>query len=92
MSSLRQRKACTDKNGGELDTRRWDSRSVDACRKMWEKFHKHCQKYCGAQKKVRDLKLTGDPNAEKVERCVQLLYSKGREAMSHLYVCVRNPS
>ena len=34
-SSLRPSKAYTDKNGGELDTRRWDGRSADACRKIW---------------------------------------------------------
>ena len=91
-STLRPSKACTDKQGGELDTRRWDGRSADACRKMWDKVRQDCTKYYGAQKKVRDAKLTGNPTAEQLERCVQLLYAKGSEAMSHLYDCVRNPS
>ena len=68
--SLRPSKVCTDKNGGELDTRRWDGLSADACRKIWEKMRKDCQKYYDAQKKVHDAKLTGNPNAEQVERCV----------------------
>lgn len=90
-SALRPSKACTDKNGGELDTRRWDGRSADACRKMWEKVRKDCQKYYGAQKKVYAAKLTGNPSPEQLDRCVQLVYLKGSEAMSHLYDCVRNP-
>ena len=91
-SSLRPSKACTDKNGGELDTRSWDDRSADACRKMSEKVRKDCQKYYGAQKKVRDANLTGKPNEDQVEWCVKLLYSKGSEAVRQLYECVQNSS
>ena len=87
---LRPDDACTTRDSGDLDVRRWDGRSSDACRKMWMTVRADCTKYYSARKKVDAIELTGNPTDEDMERCYQLVYYKGSEAMSHLYDCVRN--
>jgi len=80
------------KTGCNLDTRRWDGRSSDACLKQWETVRRECGKFKGGFERVFAMELTGNPAREDMLRCAELLYSDGSKATSHLYDCIRNPA
>ena len=83
--------ACTlQKTGCNLDSRRWDGRSSEGCKKFWERIRADCTRFKGCHDRVLALKLTGNPSDADIMRCADFIFSEGSTAMSHLYDCVRN--
>lgn len=89
-SDLRPAQACTKKNSGDYDQRRWDVRSADACNKMWARMLQECTKFHAKKKQVLGIQWTGNPMVKYVELCAQVLYSDGSAAVGHLYDVIRN--
>lgn len=57
---------------------------------MWVNVCCKAKKYCKAVKMVHSTQCTGNPTEENIERCCQLVYSKGRQSKSRLFDCVNN--
>lgn len=84
--------ACSTRDKGPLDSRRWDGRSAAACHKQWDNLRRECTKFKGCMQRVKNMKLTGNPTEEDLFRCASLLFSDGGKSVSHLYDCIRNPA
>lgn len=83
--------ACSmNKSGCALDSRRWDGRSAEGCKKYFEKIKADCTKFKGCHDRVMSMKLTGNPGEDDLMRCAELLYSDGSRSASHMYDCIRN--
>lgn len=88
-SSSKPSSACTlIKSGCPLDSRRWDGRSAEGCRKYFDKIKSDCTRSKGCHDRVIKMDLTGNPS-EDVLRCAELLFSDGGTASSHMYDCIR---
>lgn len=83
--------ACTTRDKGLLDSRRWDGRSAAACHKQWDNLRRECTRFKGSLQRVKNMQLTGNPTDDDLFRCASLLFSDGSKAVSHLYDCIRNP-
>lgn len=81
------------RDGGALDMRRWDGRSIPACLKRWGKIKELCTRFHAAVDKVRCTDFANGPLTEhEIERCATLIYNDGNPSVDMLHDVLRQPN
>jgi hypothetical protein len=76
-------------DGGNLDARRWDGRSLLARSRTWRKLKAECVAYHSVLMRLKALKPTGNPSQEDIVRVASSMLN-GKVIISEVLAAIEN--